>query len=84
MAMQAGIASTSSTFVSLMFCDTPYRVEARVTAVGDLTVETVAAIRDEGGGAMVESVSTFHIVGEVDVATGDHDLDERQRRLLGE
>ena len=77
-------ASTSSTFVSPVFCDTPYRVEARVAAVGDLTVETVAAIRDEGGGAMVESVSTFHIVGEVDVATGDHDLDERQRRLLGE
>ncbi|MEM7287757.1 MAG: PaaI family thioesterase [Actinomycetota bacterium] len=77
-------ASTASTFLSPVFCDTPYRVEARVTAVSDVAVETVGTIRDEGGGAMIESSSSFHIVGEVDVATGQHELDDRQRRLLGE
>ena len=77
-------ASTSASFVSPVFCDTPYRVEACVTAVGDDTVETIGVIRDEGGGAMIESTSAFHIVGEVDVTTGEHELDDRQRRLLGE
>lgn len=77
-------ASTSSTFVSPVFCDTPYRVEARVAHVADLTVDTIGVIRDEGGGAMIESTSSFHIVGEVDVTSGVHELDERQRRLLGE
>ena len=76
--------STSASFVSPVFCDTPYRVEACVTAVGDDTVETIGVIRDEGGGAMIESTSAFHIVGEVDVTTGEHELDDRQRRLLGE
>ncbi len=77
-------ASTSSTFVSPVFCDAPYRVQARVTAVGDLTVETVGVVRDEGGAAMIESASSFHIVGEVDMAAVEQDLDDRQRRLLGE
>ena len=77
-------ASTSASFVSPVFCDTTYRVEARVTAINELTVDTVAVIRDEDGAAMIESGSSFHIVGEVDVATGEHALDDRQRRLLGE
>ena len=76
-------ASTSARFAAPVFCDTEYRVEARVTDVGDAAVETAAVIRDGDGAAVIESVASFHVVGEGDVDTGEHDLDERQRRLLG-
>ena len=77
-------ASTAADFITPVFIDHPYRVEAEVTGVDDALVHTVGRIVDGAGATMVSSISTFHIVGEVDVNTGENTVDARQQRLLGD
>lgn len=77
-------ASTAAEFAGPVFIDTTHRAEAEVTAVGETVVHTVGRILDGHGVTLVSSVSTFHIVGEVDVAAGGGEVDERRREILGE
>lgn len=77
-------ASTAADFIAPVFIDHPHRAEAEVTSVDDALVHTAGRIIDRHGATLVSSTSSFHIVGEVEVATGEEELDDRQRRLLGE
>jgi acyl-coenzyme A thioesterase PaaI-like protein len=77
-------ASTTAEFPSAVFIDHPYRVEAEVTSVGETTVRTTGRIVDPEGAVMVLSNAVFHVVGDVDVATGDNTVIGSQRGLLRE
>ena len=75
-------ASTAADFISPVFVDHPYRVEAEVTGVDDALVHTVGRVVGGDDATLISSISTFHIVGEVDVATGENTLDEHHRGLV--
>jgi acyl-coenzyme A thioesterase PaaI-like protein len=75
-------ASTAADFISPVFVDHPYRVEAEVTDVDDALVHTVGRVVGGDDATLISSISTFHIVGEVDVATGENTLDEHHRGLV--
>ncbi len=77
-------ASTAAEFVGAVYVDHPYRVEARVLSSNDTSIETEGRILDPQGVALVTSEAKFHVVGDVDVDTGQNELNADQRRLLGE
>lgn len=77
-------ASTSAEFTAPVFIDQLHLAEAEVTEVGDGLVRTVGRVADAAGAVLVSSSSVFHVVGDVDLTTGEGRLDDRQRRLLGE
>lgn len=74
-------ASTAADFIGPVFVDHPYRVEAEVTGVDDALVHTAGRIVDGASKTLITSISTFHIVGEVDLS-GHNRLDDRHRHLL--
>lgn len=53
-------------------------------SVDETTVRKTGRIVDPEGAVMVVWKAVFHVVGDVDVATGDNTITDSQRRLLGE
>ena len=74
-------ASTAAEFVSPVFVDRRYRVVAEVDGIDGEVVRTIGRVIDAANTTLVSSTSSFHIVGDVDVASGENVIAERYRGI---
>ncbi len=75
-------ASAAAEFDQPVFVDHTYRVEAEVTAATDARVDTAGQILGPQGDVLVRATAGFHVVGVVDIETGENALSIDPSRVL--